>query len=679
MADLKTIISKVPNKPGVYKYLDNEGEVIYVGKAKDLKKRVKSYFQKNKDHGPKHRALVARIEDIEYIVVESDLEAIMLETNLIKEIRPKYNVLMKDDKNFVYIKITTNEEYPKIYLTRKLQKDGATYFGPKTSGIDIKNTVKLVSSLLPYPKCQINIEWTKDNKITTNQSKKPPCVFKQIDPDHKPCIADLSTQDYQEFLSKIIDFFKGRHGELIKTLEKQMLEFAQNKEFEKAAILRDRLFSLQKVIEKQNISGTNNEELDVIDIVYSEQKYFANLFQVREGKLISQENFILPSNGLSEEISTAMQEIFNIFLQQYYSQTADIPKRILIPEPLDNKSEVENWLSQIKSSTVKIEIPQAGKKHDLIKLATKNAEQYAKLMKVKWMSESNRSSEKVLPELKELLNLKKNPKRIECYDISHLQGNYTVGSMVVFEDGKAKKEDYRYFNIKELLAGEINDFDSLKEVLTRRLKYIASLPENHRLKKTATSYQLISKKQDTPAFEIEYTEDDKSLCFKPTPDQIKLLTTNPQQIDLAEIFIKKIIQKHKLNRYLIATQNSPELETLATKIGFIPIENPNYNFGYYPQKQVFDASFTAKPDLIIIDGGKGQLSSALKAKKHYNSNIPFISIAKKLEEIFLEDKERILLPFNSPILNLVQQMRDEAHRFAITKNRKDRIKNMLKS
>lgn len=670
MSELKKIIDKIPNKPGIYKYLDDEGEVIYVGKAKDLKKRVKSYFQSNKDHGPKLKVLVSKIADIQYIIVETELEAIMLETNLIKELKPKYNVLMKDDKNFVYLKLTTQDELPKVYLTRKILNDKATYFGPKTSGFDIKNTIKLISSLLIYPKCQVNVEWTKDNKITIAQNKKSLCIFKDIDPDHQPCISSLEKTEYLQVIQTIIDFFKGKHAPIIRNLEVQMLKFAENKEFEKAAILRDRLQSLKKVVEKQNISGTGNENLDVIDIVFSHNKYYANLFQVREGKLIGQDNFILPGTGLSEEITSAMQEIFITFIQQYYSNSPDIPKSILIPEPLTDLKLLEEWLTSIKGSKVSINVPQAGKKHDLIKLATKNAEQYARLMKIKWMSEELRSSENVLTELKSILKLKKNPNRVECYDISHLAGNNTIGSMIVFEDGKSKKEDYRYFNIKQLLEGEINDFLSLQEVLTRRLKYIADLPADHQIKKTPTTLSLFNKKNKQSIFTLTTETNENS--FQIT--NISKLTIENK--DLFETFLKKVIQKNKFKRYVTQTICPLTIETLI-KIGFVPIENSNFNYGYYPQKQIFDASFTSKPDLIIIDGGKGQLSSALKAKKIYNLQIPFISIAKKLEELFTESKERILLPYNSPTLNLIQQMRDEAHRFAITKNRKDRIKDML--
>jgi excinuclease ABC subunit C len=675
MSDIKKIISKIPNKPGVYKYLDQEGEVIYAGKAKDLKKRVKSYFQNNKEHGPKTKVLVSKIEDIEYIVVDSELEAIMLETNIIKELKPKYNVLMKDDKNFVYIKITTNEKFPKIYLTRKIQKDKATYFGPKTSGYDIKNTVKLISSILAYPKCQMNVEWQKLDSISSNSRKKPLCVFKQIDPDHKPCISDLDENEYNEIIDIVCEFFKGKHQKIMSLLQTKMQDYAQEKEFEKAAILRDRLNSLVRVVEKQKISGTTHDNLDVIDIIFSQNQYFANLFQVREGKLISQNNFILPATGLSEEISTAMQEIFITFLQQYYCDSPEIPKIVLIPEPLENKASLEAWLSNLKDQKVTIDIPQAGRKHDLIKLATKNAEQYAKLMKVKWMSEEARSSQNVLPEIKKILDLKKNPVRIECYDISHLQGNNTVGSMVVFENGAAKKTDYRYFNIKELKTGEINDFQSLQEVLKRRLKYIAEIPEELVLKKKNNIYSLINKKDKKILLQIPFEINETNTVLSLNEQEIK---KSEIEFQLLETCLKKIIQKLKAKRYLLKSENA-ELIELCEKVGFIKIDNKEFNLGYYPQKQVYDSSFTSKPDLIIIDGGKGQLSSALKSKKLYNLKIPFISIAKKQEEIFKEDKTRILLPYNSPMLNLIQQLRDESHRFAITKNRKDRIKNMLKS
>jgi len=672
--ELKNIIKKLPNKPGVYKYLDSENNVIYVGKAKDLKKRVSSYFLKNKQITAKLKVLISKIADIQYIQVNSDLEAIMLETNLIKEIKPKYNVLMKDDKNFVYLKITTNEKFPKIYLTRKILKDKATYFGPKTSGYDIKNTIKLISNILPYPKCQINIEWLKTFTVKSSQKQKPACIFKQIDPDHKPCISDLPEAEYNQVIKLIVDFFNGKHSEIIKNLEKEMLLLATNKNFEQAAILRDRLESLKRTTEKQNISGTKHEQADVIDIIYSENKYYANLFQIREGKLISQENFTLSDNGLSEKIDEAMQDVFSTFINQYYSETADIPKEILIPETLENLEEIENWISNLKNSTVKIIVPKIGKKHELIKLATKNAEQYAKLMRIKWLSKEARSNEKTLPSLKKLLNLKKTPKRIECYDISHLQGNHTIGSMIVFENGAPKKSDYRYFNIKQLQKGEINDFDSLNEVLNRRLKYLAELPENLKYQKLKNKFLLRNKTKKT-LIELTYTNEQETLSLEINKEFETYILKNPT---IFTSFFKNIIKKNKAKKYLINTEIK-EIKTQLLGIGFIEIQNENFNLGYYSQKQSFDKSFNTKPDLIIIDGGKGQLSSTLKAKKNHNSSIPFISIAKKEEIIFTENKEEIILPKNSPTLNLIQQMRDEAHRFAITKNRKDRIKEMLQN
>lgn len=671
--DLKNIVSKIPNKPGIYKYLDSDGKIIYIGKAKDLKKRVKSYFVQNKQTTPKLKVLVSKITDIEYIVVNSDLEAIMLETNLIKEIKPKYNVLMKDDKNFVYLKITTNQDFPKIYLTRKILKDKATYFGPKTSGYDLKNTIKLISNLLPYPKCQINIEWLKTFDIKKSQEVKPVCVFKQIDPDHKPCIADLPKDQYNQMIQLIIEFFSGKHTNIIKNLEQEMLKLATNKNFEQAAILRDRLESLKNTTEKQNISGTKHEQADVIDIVFSHNKYYANLFQIREGKLVSQENFTLSENGLSENIDEAMQEVFVSFLSQYYSETNDFPKEILIPEPLSNKSELEQLISSYKDGPVKIIVPKIGKKHELICLATKNAEQYAKLMKVKWLSTEARASQQVLPSLKEVLNLKKNPKRIECYDISHLQGNHTIGSMIVFENGASKKSDYRYFNIKSLKKGDINDFESLNEVLSRRLKYISNLPDQLQYKKFKQTFQLVHKKSKKSYIQVNFEQEQEVINLELLQKSEKYCLKNIQTF---ENFIKKIILKNKAKKYLINLSDK-DLKQSLLAVGFIEIDNPNYNLGYYPNKQIFDKSFTSKPDLIVIDGGKGQLSAVLKAKKQLGINIPFVSIAKKEEIIHTEDKKEIILPKNSPVLNLIQQMRDEAHRFAITKNRKDRIKEML--
>lgn len=657
------ILKTIPHSPGVYKFFQDD-QIIYIGKAKDLKKRVTSYFRSIDKQAPKTRKMVEHATDLEYVVVDTELEALMLETNLIKEFRPKYNILMKDDKNFVYLKVTTQEDYPKFYLTRRMIKDGSTYFGPKTSAYNIKKALEIVNVLFPYKQCRINITNLKNGNIKTETKSNPhyACIFKKMDRGHEPCIHDLPIEEYQKLINKVLDFIKGKHTELLENLQADMMEAASNKQFEKAALLRDKLQSIQNILEKQKISSGKHEELDVIDIIYSQKKFFAVIFQIREGKIINQENFILDSQ---DEDNPSL--VFQNFLTQYYSEAGYIPKEILIPEPIEDEELISQLLSDLRGSKVTITIPKIGRKNNLLNLANKNALSYAQQMKVKWLSEEQRDPLKSIENLKDILKLPKVPKRIECYDISHLSGTNTIGSMVVFENGIPKKSDYRSFNIKQLASGEINDFDSLYEVLKRRLKYISKLPSNLKLRKKGDTYTLYDNKKK--AIEIEFQElEGKTIA-------LTKLDVDKNYLNYLSRILQDIIHKLKVKKCLIEAKED-SIKRLLLDSGFQEIDHEQYTHGYYSQKQNVDKSFNSKPDLIVIDGGKGQLSSTLKAKKELEMDIPFVSIAKREEIIYLEDKTEVLLPDNSPERHLIQQIRDEAHRFAITKNRNKRIKKM---
>jgi excinuclease ABC subunit C len=657
----KDILKNIPKKPGIYKFIDKKGEVIYVGKAKNLKSRVSSYFQNSKDKTPKTIVMVKNAVDLEYMIVDSELEAIMLETNMIKEIRPKYNILMKDGKNFSYIKITVQDKYPMIYVTRKMVNDGSIYFGPKTSNYDIKKSLNIANSLLPYSKCKLNIVNLKTGRVKklSKNHRQYPCEIYQLDKGHQPCICTMDKDEYKEVINSIIDFIKGKHNNLLTKLKESMLVHAKNKEFEKAAKARDHIQSIENLVERQKISTATNEEMDVIDIIQSQGRYFANLFQIREGKLISRENFILSDKEYNET-----ENIFEVFITQYYPEAGSIPKTVLIPENIENQNLLEEFLSNLRGTKVKFEIPKIGRKDHLIKLATKNAESYAKQMKVKWMSDEQNNPIKQIKGLKEILELPKIPYRIECYDISHLGGTNTVGSMVVFENGESKRSDYRIFNLKTLKKGEIDDFKALKEVLSRRLKYVATLPEGYKIKKKKDTLCLIKDKENLA--ELKFIIEDETtkiieFDFKKEKDELILK------------FILGGIKKLKTKKFLA---NPKRKSKLFEEIGFKAIRHTDFTHGYYLNQQT-DNSFTTKPDLIVIDGGKGQLSSAIKAKKEIGTDITFISLAKRLEEIYHQDGRLINLEEGKPELRLIQQLRDEAHRFAITKNRKDRLKNLI--
>jgi excinuclease ABC subunit C len=652
---ISSILEKTPHLPGVYKFIDEDEKVIYVGKAKDLKNRVSNYFNKSGDDRLQLPSLLQRVVDIEYIVVDSELEALFLETNLIKKLKPKYNILMKDDKNFVYIKITTQNKFPKLFITRRILKDKATYIGPYTSGRDIKKTFKLIKDLLPFPHCELSIQSTKQGK----HPQKPICIFKEIDEAHTPCICDLNQEEYNQVIKSIINFLKGKHDDLLNKIKQNMLLSAQNQKFERAAKLRDRLILLEKILEKQQITSANlKEDIDIIDIIHSNKKFLCNVFQVRSGKVINNQNLILSENQIKDDENPNLSLALSSFIQQYYNQHPNPPKEILIPEPAHKQNLLEEYLTKIYQHKITINIPQKGRKKDLLRLATKNVENFAKQMKVKWMSDEARSYVKIAEELKELLNLKKLPKRLECYDISHLQGTHTVASMVVFENGEPLKSNYRIFNIKSLQKGEIDDFQSMQEVIHRRLKYLSQIPKGFKVSNKKNQY--ILKNQDKEeVINITYEITEKK--------EISIQEITVNQLDHLVIpLLIKLCKKFK-QRKALTNLNLKQYQ-------FQPIKNNDHQYGFYISKLKPDPSFSQKPDLIIIDGGKGQLSSALKSKKQLQSKIPFISLAKKHEKIFTEAKKSIQLPNNSPTRLLIQQLRDEAHRFAITHNRKRRQK-----
>lgn len=653
---ISAIIEKIPHLPGIYKFLDEDQKVIYVGKAKNLKSRVSNYFNKSGDDRIQLPSLLERVQDIEYITVDTELEALFLETNLIKKLKPKYNILMKDDKNFVYIKITSQESFPKIFITRKISKDKATYIGPYISSKDIRKTFKLIKDLLPYPRCELSIQSTRQGK----HPDKPLCIFKEIDEAHSPCICDLNQTEYNQLIDSIISFLKGKHEGLLKKIQANMLLAAQEQKFEKAAKLRDRLILLEKILEKQKITSANlNEDLDIIDIIHSNKKFLCNVFQVRSGKVINNQNLVLSQNQLEDDESSNLSLAFSSFIQQYYSDHPNPPKEIVIPEPAHQSQLLEEYLSEIYQKQIKITIPQKGRKKELLKLATKNVENFSKQMKVKWMSEKSRSYPQIAEELKNLFNLKKIPKRLECYDISHLQGNHTVASMVVFENGEPIKSNYRIFNIKSLQKGDIDDFQSMKEVIQRRLKYLSQIPKGFKSSNKKNTYILKNaEKEDIICINYEILENKDIL--------IKDITVNDLE-HLVIPFMIKLCKKYKQHKLL---SDNSDLKNY----NFQEIKNNDHKYGFYISKLKPDPSFNQKPDLIIIDGGKGQLSSALKAKKQFQSSIPFTSLAKKNETLYTEAMEAIQLPNNSPTRLLIQQLRDEAHRFAITNNRKKRQK-----
>ena len=491
---LDAVLRNLPSLPGVYQLIGEE-KVLYVGKAKNLKNRVQTYFRKNNKRSSRLEQLLLRVDDIKYIEVDSELEAFILETNLIKELHPKYNVLMKDDKNYAYIKITQNEDYPTIDIVRKMEKDGARYFGPKTSAARARETIDLLHKLFRFRNCRLDLlamkkaggyECDADGKIkvdVTNKVITYPCLEYHIKHCDAPCIGNVTPQEYQKNIIEIIAFLEGKHDSVIAHLKNRMAQAAAEKKFEYAAILRDKLLAVEKVQESQKISEANHKNRDIISFVLRGDSAFFNLFVVRDGKLINQENFIVNTQlkGLVDPQDCELRfEILERFMKDFYENTVDFPKEILISEKNLGIGFLEEWLAVRADFKVAIHVPKKGKKSKLLELSLKNAESFAKQCEVKWDSEEARTKGAAI-ELGEFLNINTDTKgsdgrfyvkRIECFDISHISGHETVASMAVFEDGKPKKNDYRHFTIRTLANGQIDDFKSMEEVIARRLKYL---------------------------------------------------------------------------------------------------------------------------------------------------------------------------------------------------------------
>ncbi len=542
MADeLAEKLSHLPDKPGVYLMKDAHGRIIYVGKAVNLKNRVRSYFQASRGHSPKTLALVARIADLETIVTASEIEALILECNLIKKHRPKYNISLRDDKSFPYVKVTVNEPFPQVYVTRRVVKDGARYFGPYTDAGAVHETIVLVRRLFPLRTCR---------KLDAPR----PCLQHHIKRCLAPCAGKVDELTYGEMVRAVLLLLEGRSDDVVKELRRRMAAAAAGLEFERAARLRDQVAAVEKVVEKQNIV-TGAGDQDAVGLARSAAGTCVQVFFIRSGKLVGREHFLL-NGGEDEDDEAALAA----FVKQYYSQATFIPREVLLPLALPEQELLAEWLSGLKGGRVRVEAPKRGTKRDLVVMAADNAAIVLKEQADRLAADVGRTAG-AAAELAEYLGLPETPARIECYDISHIQGAETVASMVVFEDGAANKDEYRRYKL-QTVEGKPDDFRSMAEVLGRRFRDAAG-----------------------------------------------------------------------------------------------PL-----------------------PGLVIIDGGKGQLSAALEVIRGLGFTMPVVGLAKEFEHIFREgESEPLILPRNSQALFLVQRIRDEAHRFAITYHRKLRARRNLVS
>lgn len=543
-------LENLPTNPGCYIYKDGEGTIIYVGKAINLRNRVRSYFQKSAGHSPKTRRLVENIVDMEWIVTDTELEALILECNLIKKHRPKYNIRLRDDKHYPYLMLTTSEPFPRLLITRRVkQNDGNKYFGPFTNSHAVYSSMDLVYKLFPLVTCR---------KYWTNTENQRPCLYHHMGRcPEAPCASMADKERYAQGVKDAELFLSGRQEKLLKELQRKMEAAAENLEFERAAKLRDQLQSIQTIVERQKVISTTLGDQDVMAVVADEAGACVQMFFIRGGKLIGQEHFLLEgADGGEDDIKEATAD----FLKQYYQDASFVPGEILLPTYLEESEIIESWLRQKKGAKVTITVPKQGEKRKLIDLAATNAQLALEQIKAHSTAERDRVGG-ALKQLADALEMPENPlRRIEAYDNSNVQGRHAVGGMIVFEEGTPKKSEYRRFKI-ETSEGDPNDFAMMFEMLTRRFNQMAE--------------------------------------------------GNPK--------------------------------------------------------------FAQTPDLILIDGGKGQLSAAQAAMKQFGYDFPMIGLAKQFELVFVPGRDDpIELPRNSPALFLLQRVRDEVHRFAITYHREIR-------
>jgi excinuclease ABC subunit C len=676
---LQHLLKNVPLQPGVYRMLDGEGNTIYVGKAKNLRNRLRSYFRKNQEHTVKTQRMIEKVTDFQYSVTTTELEALVLETNLIKELRPRYNILMKDDKNFAYIKITTDEDYPRILVVRKIGHDKARYFGPKTAASRYYEILHLLRKIFPFRNCGLEIsdlgptpdkDFSRKRLVRVSHAViKYPCLDLHIKRCLGPCIGRPDLQEYRNVIDQIVSFLEGRHQGIVDYLRRQMTEAAAEKQFERAAGFRDKIQSIEKLFEFQAINTPDHHHSDVVNFWRQEGKAYFNVFQIRDGKLIDQQNLILDESSSASED----QELLTAFIQNFYGENSDIPREILLPLSSGQDAVLEQWLKQLSGRRVRLNFPQKGKKEKLLEISLENAVSYAKQSRVKWEAKSSIDRDEALEKLAQIAGLPKKPNRIECYDISHLSGTHTVASMAVFEKGFPKRELYRHFKISLNTPGRPDDFLSMQEVLLRRLKYLRpSLTSSGKILARLKNGQLIIKSAGTEIGRLKIISSNKLKTFI---GRFSVPGLSPEQL-IALLSAK--IDSRRIYLCLEKNQSSLWENFGLQKLRVKPEHSCPRGCDWMVLEKLrlkTDQSFSRLPDLIVIDGGKGQLSRAVKATGQYSLSIPLLSLAKKEEEIYLPgSKSPVRLADDDPARLLLQHLRDEAHRFAIEYNRKLRKK-----
>lgn len=688
LEELRKRVQQAPTSPGVYRWLNAKGDVLYIGKAKNLKNRLKSYVQKEPDKalGAWKRSLIKHITDFDVTVTQNELEALILETNMIKEVKPKYNVLMKDDKNYVYVRIT-KDAYPVLSVVRQMEDDDAQYFGPYLSAYNIKRTLNTLHDVFRFRACAISTD-------ALNRDKKPEraCLEYQIGQCNGLCVGDVNQKQYNDAIESVMRFLKGNHTDAVVALKDMMETAAAHNKFEKAAKLRDTLIYIESLDMPQVVSDTSRENTDAIGIALQHGKAQVVVLRERNGRLVEERSIALA--GEADNINAVLSE----FIPQYYSVETDIPDLILIQDEIKDREILEAWLVQIREKQVEIRAPERGKKSKLLALAENNAKQKVSQQFAKWEAAAQNIST-ALKELQEALQSDSEFKRIEGYDISHLGGTETVGSMVVMKNGKSANKEYRSFTIRTVKEGEIDDYKALKEVLGRRLKYIK--PHDASIKMT----KLKKKERDLWAKEqknrLAIPKDWREEVLVVSKGKADLLTLDARRSSKAKMLygsivmhakdrdlqhaaldvLEKEIGKAEWYVQLTLSDDLASIHGLASSVKPIPeIFTPTKDPVLHRRSTTEDASLKATPDLLVIDGGKGQLSTVVEVLKDLQLDIPVIGLAKREEEIYLPGESfPINLPNDSQASFLLQRLRNEAHRFANAHREKRIAKGMVGS
>lgn len=565
MFDFEYQLKILPDKPGVYLMKNSLGEIIYVGKAKILKNRVRQYFQNSKNHTQKVKSMVKNIAEFEYIVTDSEMEALILEGNLIKKHRPRYNIALKDDKFYPFIKVTTNEDFPRVFITRNFVKDGNKYFGPYTNVTAVHETMNLIRKIFPIRTCKMN--------IVEGMEQVRPCLNYHIKKCNAPCAGYVSKEEYKKIVDEIVDILSGKDKSIVNKLKSEMQEASSNLEFEKAASLRDKMLAINNLVERQKVFRVVEGDEDFINLYKDEKDTCIQIFFLRNGKITGREHFIIENSADEDD-----GELLSEFVTSFYSGSAKVSKNIYVPTIVDEEL-LEEFLTIKRGSKVWLKVPKKGEKKDLLELVKNNAKLTLEQFKDKILKDKE-INKVALMELVEVLDLDGIPNRIEAYDISNIQGVDSVGSMIVFEEGKARNSDYRKFKIKTVQGAD--DYSSMREVLTRRFEH-----------------------------------------------------------GLREI---KEIQSRNL--------------------------------------EFSKGKFSSFPDLIMMDGGKGQVNIALEVLESLGIEIDVCGLVKDDKHQtrgIIYNNEEIMIDRTSNLMQLIRKIQDEVHRFAITYHRIVRDKRTLHS